>query len=155
MTRRDTVAQPLVRVSRWRCCRHSETPHDHGREELRQISRPTGRSSSTKSAKRRRACRRSYYGPLQEREIRRVGGERTIKVNARVIAATNRDLQVAVAAGTSREDLYFRLGGFVITVPPLRQRRDDIPQLVHDSCGPRRGGSRRTCTPCRPMRSPS
>ena len=72
---------------------------------------------------------------LQEGEIRKVGGERSTKVNPRVIAATNRDLRAAVAAGSFREDLYFRLGAFVISVPPLRDRREAIPTLVHQFLG--------------------
>jgi PAS domain S-box-containing protein len=67
---------------------------------------------------------------LQDGTFQRVGGDRTMKADVRVIAATNRNLSKEVAAGRFREDLWYRLNVFPITVPPLRQRKDDIPTLA-------------------------
>ncbi|HZS35998.1 MAG TPA: sigma-54 dependent transcriptional regulator [Polyangia bacterium] len=67
---------------------------------------------------------------LQEREFERVGGSETLKVDVRVVSATHRDLETLIAGGKFREDLYYRLNVFPITLPPLRDRQEDLPKLV-------------------------
>jgi DNA-binding NtrC family response regulator len=87
---------------------------------------------------------------LQEREFERVGSNSRIKLDARIIAATNRDLKVEIAEGRFREDLYYRLNVLTIAVPPLRDRKEDVPRLVHYFLGrvrEREGTDIRSVTP--------
>ena len=68
---------------------------------------------------------------LQEGEFERVGGSRSVKVDVRVVAATNADLREEVSAGRFREDLFYRLNVIHVDLPPLRDRKDDVPLLAH------------------------
>ncbi len=86
---------------------------------------------------------------LQEREVERLGSNKTLHIDVRVIAATNRDLRVALEDGTFREDLYYRLNVVPIEIPPLRERKEDIPYLVRyfvDKLGRENGGDVREIT---------
>src|SRR5882762_10763487 len=76
------------------------------------------------------AVQAKFLRVLQEREFQRLGGSRMLKANVRVIAATNRDLRAALAAGEFREDLFYRLHVFAIRLPPLRERPEDNPALL-------------------------
>jgi DNA-binding NtrC family response regulator len=85
---------------------------------------------------------------LQERSFERVGGSKTIDVDVRVVAATNQDLELAVQQKRFREDLYYRLNVIPVAVPPLRDRRSDIPQLVSHFLGRLNRGKQSPVTAC-------
>ena len=80
---------------------------------------------------------------LQEKEVTPVGGDKVQKVDVRIVAATNLDMERSIAAGAFREDLYYRLAVIPVHLPPLRQRRQDIPLLIRYFCG-KHGGERVT-----------
>ena len=123
-----------------------------------------GRSSWTKSASCRLDTQVALLRVLQEREFERVGGTQTIRVDVRVITATNRDLTAAVASGSFRQDLFYRLNVFPIEVPPLRDtagRHLDARRSTSCTATPRRAGKhirsidKKTLDRCRPTTGPA
>ena len=99
-------------------------------ERGRSSPRSAAPSFWTRSASCRWPAQAKLLRVLEERKVTRLGGNRTVPVEARVVAATNRDLEAEVAAGRFRQDLYFRLSVHVLRVPPLRDRLSDVPELA-------------------------
>ena len=91
---------------------------------------------------------------LQEQSFIRLGGQRRVEVDVRVIAASNRDLQAEIAGGRFREDLYYRLNVVPIRVPPLAERRADIPMLAEYFMARAAEAPGCRCDGCRPRLSP-
>ncbi|MCT8987640.1 sigma 54-interacting transcriptional regulator [Shewanella phaeophyticola] len=76
-------------------------------------------------------CQVKLLRVLQNKEAYRVGGEKSFEINTRIVAATNRNLEEMVKRGEFREDLWYRLNVYLINIPPLKERVEDIPELVH------------------------
>ena len=129
-----STARPSRRTC-WRAScsatRRGPSPGPTGAASASSSSATAAPSSSTRSATCRWPCRPRSCACSQEQAFERVGGNETIRTDVRLIAATHRDLKAWSEEGKFRPDLYYRLGVFTIHLPPLRERGDDLPLLVH------------------------